>query len=70
MANMTTKPDFWNWRSGMVLETTERSGNRRVPATVTVDEVIKGRSDLVKNGTLTVSEWLSEARDLWQRDHP
>lgn len=66
---MTTKPDFWTWRAGMVLDTTERNGNRRVPATVSVDEVVKGRSDLVKNGQLTVDEWLNEARELWTRDH-
>lgn len=63
------KPDWWGWASGMTLETTKKKGQQRVPASVTVDEVVRGRSDLVKNGSMTVDEWLDEARVLWTRDH-
>jgi len=67
---MSATPDYWYWQPGQVLETTKSQNGRRVPATTTVDEVVKGRSTLVANGAMTVREWLDEARELWRRDHP
>lgn len=64
-------PEWWHWESGGTIryQTTEK-GKGEVTKHVDVDELIRRRSDLVARGEMTVSEWLTIARDAWIRDHP
>ena len=64
-------PDYWNWKAGQGVAVRVRDKRGVESEEVrSVNDIIIGRSDLVRNGLMSVDEWLNEARRLWRRDHP
>ena len=66
----TPLPEWWNWKSGGYVKCQRMKNKQRYDVDVPVDELIARKSDFVANKTMTVAEWLAEAKQLWIRDHP